>query len=131
MTCPCNPNKDYRDCCEKVHLNSDSALTAEALMRSRYSAFVLGHIAYLQKSHHKKTRPSKREKKELLQWATSVEWVKLIIIDCKAGRSNDTKGYVEFKAVYIEDGKLEVIHENSYFLKVDSHWVYVSGQHVL
>ena len=52
MKCPCNPSKLYDNCCQKVHLNIDSVTSPEILMRSRYSAFVMANIEYLQKSHN-------------------------------------------------------------------------------
>jgi len=121
MKCPCNSSKSYIDCCKKAHQNIHTVNTAEELMRSRYTAFVLADIEYLQKSHHTATRPSKREKKEILNWTKSVEWVRLEII-------NTTKNTVEFKAYFMECGKLEVIHENSFFCKENTHWVYKNAQ---
>lgn len=59
MKCLCNPNKTYADCCEKAYKKIVSVNTAEALMHSRYSAFVLANIGYLQKSYQSSTRPSK------------------------------------------------------------------------
>ena len=129
MQCPCNPDKKYTDCCKKAHDNILSVVTAEVLMRSRYSAFVLANINYLQKSHHSKTRPSKREKKETLQWTKSVEWLKLEILNTSEGTENTTKGTVEFKAFFMENGKINSIHENSNFNKENNHWVYVDGKH--
>ena len=81
MQCPCNPNKKYIDCCKKAHQNINSVTSAETLMRSRYSAFVLANIDYLQKSHHSKTRPSEKEKTEILNWTKSVDWIRLDIAD--------------------------------------------------
>ena len=121
MNCPCNPTKLYIDCCKKAHQNINSVTTAEILMRSRYSAFVLANIEYLQKSHHSKTRPTKREKNEILLWTRSVEWLRLEII-------NATENTVEFKAYYLENGKLEVIYEHSNFCIENTHWVYKSAQ---
>ena len=117
MKCPCNPSKLYKNCCRKAHQNIHSVTTPEQLMRSRYSAFVLGNIDYLQKSYHSTTRHSISEKKELLAWTKSVEWVKLEIL-------NTTENTVEFKAYFYENGSLNVIHENSLFVKENSHWVY-------
>ncbi|MEE9407752.1 MAG: YchJ family metal-binding protein [Polaribacter sp.] len=117
MNCPCNPSNLYDDCCKKAHQNIHSVTTAEILMRSRYSAFVLANIDYLQKSHHSATRPSKYEKKEILSWTKSVEWVKLNVL-------NSTKNTIEFKAYFKENGSLNVIHENSFFVKENNHWVY-------
>ena len=117
MKCPCNPSKQYADCCKKAHQNINNVITAESLMRSRYSAFVLADINYLQKSHHSKTRPSKREKKEILAWTKSVEWIKLDVIKA-------TENTVEFKAYFFENGVLNHIYEHSFFVKENNHWVY-------
>ncbi len=120
MQCPCNPNKKYKDCCQKAHNDINTVISPEQLMRSRYTAFVLAKIDYLQISHHTSTRPSKKEKKELLKWTKSVDWVKLEVIHV-------TNKTVEFKAFFMENGKLDIIHETSFFIKENSHWVYLSG----
>ena len=127
MQCPCNPEKKYSDCCEKSHQNIKTVLTAEALMRSRYSAFVLAKIDYLQKSHHSNTRPSNQEKKEILQWTKSVNWLKLEVLNTVKGLKTDSIGTVEFKAYFMENGKIDVIHENSSFCKENKHWVYLKA----
>jgi len=125
MQCPCNINKKYSDCCKKAHDNINSVSTAEALMRSRYSAFVLANIEYLQKSHYSQTRPSKKEKREIEKWTKSVKWLKLEILNITKGTTNDTVGTVEFKAFFMENGAINVIHENSKFAIENNHWVYV------
>lgn len=117
MKCPCSSNKEYSYCCELAHKNIKNVTTAEQLMRSRYSAFVLANIDYLQKSHYSVTRPSIQEKLEILNWTKSVEWIKLEIL-------NTTKNTVEFKAYFKENGTLNVIHENSFFVKENNCWVY-------
>lgn len=118
MQCPCNPNKKYSDCCQKAHKNINTVTTAEKLMRSRYSAFVLANINYLQKSHHTTTQPSKKEKRELEAWTKSVNWLKLEVL-------NSTENTVEFKAYFMENGSVNVIHENSAFCKENGYWVYL------
>ena len=120
MQCPCNPSKKYKDCCQKAHKNIETVSSAEALMRSRHSAFVLANINYLQKSHHSSTRPTKREKRAIEKWTTSVNWIKLEIL-------NTTEDTVEFKAFYMEHGINAVIHENSLFCKENNHWVYLKA----
>ncbi|BBD09151.1 SEC-C motif domain-containing protein [Desulfovibrio ferrophilus] len=47
--CPCGSGKEYTACCEPI-INGTPAPTAEALMRSRYSAYVVGNIDYIQTS---------------------------------------------------------------------------------
>jgi SEC-C motif-containing protein len=120
MNCPCHPSKLYENCCKKAHEDISSVVSPEVLMRSRYSAFVLANINYLQQSHHSSTRPSKLEKREILAWTKSVVWIKLEVL-------KNTENTVEFKAYFRENGNLNFIHENSLFVKENGHWVYKSA----
>ncbi|MGJ5641007.1 YchJ family protein [Formosa sp. S-31] len=126
MKCPCCSGKTYKDCCEIAHLNLLDVKTAEALMRSRYSAFVLANGDYLMKSHHRSTRPL-NEKKSIVKWAKSVDWIKLDVVKTEQGREEDFEGFVEFKAIFQEHGELQMIHENSKFIKEENCWYYLSG----
>ncbi len=124
MNCYCGSLKLYSNCCEKAHKNIGEAKTAEQLMRSRYSAFVLANGDYLMQSHHPSTRPLK-EKKSIVKWAKSVEWIKLEITETSKGTEKDTKGTVTFNAYFYEKGKVDVISEKSAFLKENNHWTYL------
>ena len=126
VDCPCGRNKIYQDCCGLIHKSLKEAETAEDLMRSRYTAFVKGNGQYLQKSHHPKTRPSKKEAIEIEEWAKSVDWIKLEVLNSTKGTSIDTEGTVEFKAYFYENSRVSIIHENSYFEKVSGLWEYKS-----
>jgi len=126
--CYCNSQKSYSECCEPFISNIAVAKTAEQLMRSRYTAFVLANINYLMNSHHPSTRPTK-ERRAILKWTKSVHWMGLHIVSTKAGSELDTEGWVEFKATYMEDNKAGCIHENSYFVKENGKWLYKSGVH--
>src|SRR5688572_5365074 len=55
--CPCNPAVAYADCCGPLHAGAAEATSAEALMRSRYSAYVRGEAGYLRATWHPSTRP--------------------------------------------------------------------------
>ncbi len=125
--CPCNIDKKYSDCCQKAHQNIDSVSSAEALMRSRYSAFVLANSKYLHKSHHSKTRPSKKDLRAIENWTKSVKWLKLEVLNSSKGTSKDAIGTVEFKAYFMENGIINNIHENSKFTLENNHWVYVGA----
>lgn len=125
MDCYCGNAKDYTNCCERVHKNINEALTAEQLMRSRYSAFVLANGDYLMQSHHSTTRPIK-EKKAIADWATSVQWIKLEVLETSKGKKNDLEGTVTFNAYFYESGKVQVIHEKSTFLKENNTWKYLN-----
>jgi len=124
MGCPCGSQKEYNNCCGAIINGERDASTAEELMRSRYTAFTLADGNYLLKSHHSLKRPSTKEKKEIEKWAKSVSWVGLTVISKKDGQQNDSTGYVEFKALFMEDGKINDIYENSLFKRENGKWVY-------
>ena len=126
--CPCGSDFPYSNCCEPIINASKVASTAQQLMRSRYAAFTTANVDYLMRSHSAKTRPI-GERKSIERWAKSVQWMGLVILNTEAGEANDETGTVEFKAMYIEKGKLQQIHEKSLFRKENHQWLYVSGVH--
>lgn len=126
--CPCGTGKIFADCCQPFIEGKLVAPTAEALMRSRYTAYVLADINYLLNSHHPSTRPSK-DRKKILKWAKSMQWKGLEVLACMHGKEDDTKGWVEFKASYLEEGEPQEIHENSVFVKENGKWYYQDGEH--
>lgn len=122
MNCPCCSGKSYEDCCLSYHTKEKFPPTAEALMRSRFSAFAIPNGDYLWET----TLPAKRQfhnKNDLQEWGEINEWTKLEIINKPA----DYK--VEFKAFYTdEDGNPHVHHELSKFKMIQNRWFYVSGE---
>ena len=127
IICPCGKNnKLYKDCCFLVHADINNALTAEDLMRSRYSAFVLCNGDYLLQSHSKQFRDASTIH-NTIRWSRSVVWSHLEIISISNGLKNDSEGTVEFKAFFKERNKIKCIHENSLFIKEDYHWVYLDA----
>ena len=123
INCPCGTGKKYIDCCAKPHQNRINARTAEELMRSRYTAFVLANDDYLMDSHHSATRQL-HKKQERIDWAKSVKWIKLEILSTSLGAENDTEGTVEFKAHFKEGSQRKILHENSTFVREFGQWVY-------
>ncbi|HET6558258.1 MAG TPA: YchJ family metal-binding protein [Prolixibacteraceae bacterium] len=126
--CPCGSSLPFQDCCEPLITGRREAATCQALMRSRYVAFTMANIDYLMKSHHSSTRPVK-ERKQIKKWAESVQWMGLTVLNTKDGEASDQTGYVEFRALYLEKGNMQQIHENSFFKRENNRWVYVSGVH--
>ena len=127
--CPCDSGLTYSACCEPIISGRKDAINAQELMQSRYTAFNQANVDYLMHSHSAKTRPVK-ERKSIERWAKSVVWIGLAILNTEAGEANDETGYVEFKALYLENGKPEQIHEKSLFQRENGKWVYVSGIHL-
>ncbi|MBL4693592.1 MAG: SEC-C domain-containing protein, partial [Magnetovibrio sp.] len=50
-TCPCNSGLDFDACCGPILDGATKALTAEALMRSRYTAHVKGNFDHVANTH--------------------------------------------------------------------------------
>lgn len=122
MNCPCCSNKPYAQCCKPYHNKEKQAPTAEALMRSRYSAFAIPNGEYLMAT----TLPAKRKystKEELQDWGEVNKWIKLEIVNLP------TINQVEFKAFYIDQHQnAQLHHELSVFQKINDRWFYVSGE---
>ncbi|MFD1713709.1 YchJ family protein [Amnibacterium flavum] len=118
--CPCGSGRPYSDCCGVVHAGA-AALTAEQLMRSRYSAFVLRLAPYLLKTWDPSTRPRTIE-------LDDTRWRRLQIVDTVGGGPHDADGVVEFRASYRTDEGVGVLHERSRFVRADGDWVYLDGR---
>jgi SEC-C motif domain protein len=121
--CPCGSGLVYTSCCGVYHDGSRYAQTAEALMRSRYSAFVLKLDAYVLATWDNTLRP-----KSVDFELDASQWQRLEIIACKKGLANDSKGIVEFNAYYLQNGQAHVLHETSRFVKRGNHWFYLDGK---
>ncbi|MBD5785003.1 YchJ family protein [Cellulosimicrobium terreum] len=133
--CPCLSGDTYGACCGRFHAGSRArpagphAPTAEALMRSRYSAFAVGDPDHLLATWHPSTRPA------TLDLDDDTEWRRLDVVRTEAGGPFDDHGTVEFVAHHrtpAPDGGPAVrgrLHEVSRFVREDGRWYYVDGDH--
>lgn len=119
--CPCGTGTAFDACCARLH-DGAKAATAEALMRSRYSAFATGDAAYLLRTWHASTRPARLE----LDDATT--WTRLDILATTNGTMFHTSGSVSFAAHYRRGGKAGVQTETSRFVRETDQWFYVDGE---
>ncbi len=124
--CPCCSKLDYESCCGLYHTGNQTPQTPEALMRSRYSAYALANIDYIQKTMQGKPLENFNEM-DARSWAKRVKWLKLNIINTK--NTSSEQGYVEFVASFIEHGQHRSFHEISEFRLIDGRWFYVDGVH--
>ncbi|WP_108414570.1 YchJ family protein [Limnohabitans sp. Jir72] len=122
--CPCGRAKgksqalSFEACCAPHHI-SRNAPDAESLMRSRYTAFVLGDAPYLLATWHSSQRPAS------LVLETGTKWLGLEI---KQHRSTgEHTAEVEFVARFRTGGKAVRQHERSRFVREDGRWYYVDG----
>ena len=101
--CPCTSGKDFEACCGPW-LGGKPAPTAEALMRSRYTAYTKADIAYLRETLAPKERKS-FEAAASEDWARHSEWLGLEIHGTEKGQPGDNEGLVEFTARFTYKGK--------------------------
>ena len=119
--CPCDPSRPYAACCGPLHAGAPAA-DAQALMRSRYSAYVLGLREYVLATWHPSTRPPVLELDP-----AATRWLGL---DVKRHRSDGADAAtVEFVARYrVGGGSAVRLHEVSRFLREDGRWYYLDGE---
>ena len=96
-------------------------------MRSRYTAYVRGEIAYLVDTHDESTRAT-IDVKGITQWSRDTLWMGLEIVDTVGGGETDDDGIVEFIARGVTRGKPVAQRERSRFRKRDGAWFYVDGK---
>ncbi len=119
--CPCRRGEPFDACCGPILAGAKPAPTAETLMRSRYTAYVVGDVDYLMRSWHPNTRPAE------LELDPAQRWLFLEIVGTQRGGPFDDNGTVEFIAHYKLDGVRDAMHELSTFVRVDGAWVYLDG----
>jgi SEC-C motif domain protein len=128
--CPCGTAKPYSQCCEPLIRGELQALTPEALMRARYSAYVKTEVGYIVKTTH----PDKREgllPEDIRRWSERSTWHGLDIIATDGGGPDDETGTVEFIAHYTEKDVKRKHHELAQFERVDGTWYFSDGVPVL
>ncbi len=110
--CPCGSQQTYADCCQPI-IENDDAHSAEMLMRSRYTAFVMQDAAYLLKTWHESTRPDDFK-------LGKSQWLGLHIL-------SSTFDTVHFEAAFYTGSKAMILKECSRFMYENEHWRYVDG----
>lgn len=126
LPCPCGRAASYRRCCGRLHAQfaASSELladSAETLMRSRYSAYVLDELAYLQATWHASTRPA-----ELSPNEPGLKWLGLEVK--KHGQLDADHAWVEFVARCKLGGRAQRLQERSRFVRENGAWFYLDGE---
>ncbi|KHN68276.1 preprotein translocase subunit SecA [Acinetobacter calcoaceticus] len=121
-TCPCGKGS-YAECCEPLHLGTAKALTAEQLMRSRYSAFALQQIDYIVKTTALGQQTA-LDKDAIADWSKQNQWLGLEVVNAKE-KLGKTHAQVEFKAHYHDGQKAQVHHEVSHFVFHQQQWFFL------
>ena len=119
--CPCGSDRTLGQCCGPA-LAGTPAATAEALMRSRYSAYVLGNAEYLLATWHPRTRAPGLE----LNTTPPTKWLGLTVR--RHQLTGPDSAIVEFVARYrLGGGSAVRMHEASRFVREDGRWFYLDA----
>ena len=123
LPCDCGAPRPYADCCGRFHSGPLHLLApdAEALMRSRYSAFVRDLTGYLRDTWHPSTRPSTLE--------PNPEGLRCLGLEVRRHSVQDADhATVEFVARSKLGGRAQRLHETSRFVREGGRWFYVDGE---
>jgi len=126
--CPCGSSQKYKKCCKIFH-NGSFAKTALELMKSRYSAFVVGDSKYIIKTTHPQnidyTDDIDTWTLSIKQFSKNTEFKGLIIHEFI---EKENEAYVTFQAILEQNLQDASFLEKSKFLKIDNQWLYHSGE---
>lgn len=121
--CPCGSQFPYSLCCGPILSGSSQPETAEALMRSRYSAYVVANVDYLIATYVTQKRVRLRPS-NMRHSVQHTRWIGLEVLGVLDGSVEHNTGEVEFKARFIFDGRVQELHERSRFIREDGNWRY-------
>ncbi len=121
--CPCGSGQDLDTCCGPI-IAGVPASTPQALMRSRYTAFVLGKLDHVDRTHALEIRED-FNRAEAERSVQECEWQGL---EVKSASENGDEGTVEFVARFKRGAQEFVQHELARFNRRDGRWLYVSGE---
>jgi SEC-C motif-containing protein len=121
LHCPCGLPHSYEECCGRYTIGNLPAPTAEALMRSRYSAYTLAQEPYLLATWHPSTRPAALD----LNTGPRPKWLGLQVK--RHQQTDDSHAEVEFIARYKIGSRAYRLHETSRFVREEGQWYYLDG----
>jgi SEC-C motif domain protein len=128
VTCECGLGPSTEECCGRYIQGGQKAPTPEALMRSRYTAYVIGAIEHVVATHEPSTR-HEIDEKGAREWSKSADWQGLEVHEVVGG-ADDEEGQVEFTARYAMQGRAVAHRERATFKKIGGTWFYVDGDMV-
>jgi SEC-C motif-containing protein len=125
--CPCGSGKPYLECCALYHQGKVGE-SAQALMRSRYSAYALNNVDYIIRTTHP-CHPAVSQnlnlwKEQILKFSMNTEFERLEVLDAKEFPDRATMIFIAHLKHGNEDATFT---ERSFFSKVDGIWFYVNG----
>ncbi len=117
--CPCGTGQTFAQCCDALLQKQRPAKTAEELMRSRFTAHVVGDFEHL----HRTYLATSREPYVAEAGGPTKAWSRLVIHAHEAGPKPD-QAFVDFTAYFREEDAEHALHEKGEFQRVDGTWFY-------
>ncbi len=124
--CPCGSSNPLDACCGR-YLGGAPAPTAEALMRSRYTAYASGDVDHLARTSGGEALVG-FDREAVRRSMAGTEWLGLDIVATEAGGVADEAGSVTFRARFRENGQARVLEERSEFRRLGGAWRYIRGE---
>lgn len=124
--CPCGRKASFAECCGPLLAGAREAETAEALMRSRYTAYVEGVVDYLIATTAATARAG-LDRAGLVAYCKTLQGISLRMLEVRGGGPLEETGVVEFAATLRARGRSFVQRERSRFAREHGRWVYVDG----
>lgn len=125
--CPCKSGETFGSCCQPI-LRGTAAPTAEKLMRSRFTAFALGDVAYvyatLHPEHADRALPREAFLSALKRDISGVRFLDLAILSASEDGDRAT---VTFAAKIMKSAVDRSFNERSEFERTDGGWRYLRG----
>lgn len=121
--CPCGSGNSLADCCTPYH-NGSLPESAERLMRSRYSAYVLGAIDYLISS----TLPVQQtllDRAAISEWSSQSQWLGLTVESSQVLAGNPAHAFVTFTARWQDAAGEHAQRERSAFVQIAQRWYFI------
>ncbi len=126
VLCTCGSTREFNDCCDPIIAGAPPE-TAEALLRSRYTAFAQGNIDYLIDTLTPETRET-FDSIEAENTAADAQWQGLEIRAITRGGIADETGSIEFVANFRLRDQQRVHHELSHFRREEGRWMCAGGE---
>lgn len=148
MSCFCGHSASYQQCCQPLHLGLQHATSPEQLMRSRYSAYVVGAYEYVLATYYpaKVAANPAQTLQEIRDFGEQSCFVRLAVLQDSTTNPTlaelaawsdlsplpttvqlDATGYVHFQALLLEEDKVGVLDEISRFVFENGRWFYLDG----
>ncbi len=125
--CPCCSERAYDNCCGPIVEGQQSAPTAEALMRARYTAYAKQKIGFIRDSMLKSTQ-DQFDEAATTKWSAKSTWLGLEINSVEGDDDTSSEATVDFTARYERGGETEDHHEVAQFKRDKGQWYFVNGK---